>query len=331
VTKTGQPGLVSFVVASYNYARFLPRRIESLLEQTYENIEIIVIDDRSPDNSVEVLQRYASHPKVRLVVREQNGGWVTVSNQGVDLANGEFVMFANCDDDCDPRMVERLVAVLRQHPFAGLAFCRSLLVDDNDRVLGDDFAGRERAFRDRCGADTLIQRDEMGRFLMESCVVPNLSAALFRREIFDTVGYLSPAYKVVADWDLFFRLVSRYDVYYVAEPLNNFRQHPTTIRSSTKDRVVYAEYLRLLLPQLRSLDLRLAQRWRARRQVMSIWAGHLIAPSVSGLRNSAYHLGLVLKYDPASLLAAPVALLGRAARVAVKLVTGRTSPAALAS
>ena len=103
------PDLVSIVVASYNHAAHLERRLESLISQTYHNIEILIIDDCSPDNSVEVLRQYEPHPKVKLVVRETNAGWVTVFNQGIEMSSGEFILFANCDDDCDPCLIENLV------------------------------------------------------------------------------------------------------------------------------------------------------------------------------------------------------------------------------
>lgn len=317
------PGLVSVIVASYNHATYLPQRMESLLAQTYADIEIIVIDDRSPDNSVEVLQRFADHPKVRLIVRETNGGWVTVSNQGVRMARGEFVIFANCDDACEPTMVERLVAGLRRSQTIGVAFCRSLLVDERGHVIGDDYEIREPAFRTRCREDTVLTRAEMRRFLFESCVIPNLSAALIRRECFDTVGELSGAYRVVCDWDLFFRIFERYDASYIAAPLNWFRQHATTIRSSTKERVVYDEYLRLLLPEVRRVPMTAAARLRARAQVMSIWSLHLIAPRLSGVRDFAHHASLVLTLDPLALLLLPVALVRRVGQVLRTVVIRR--------
>jgi glycosyltransferase involved in cell wall biosynthesis len=296
-----QPGLVSIIVASYNHAEFLTRRMDSLINQTYQNIEIIVIDDCSPDNSVEVLQRYAAHPKVRLVLREKNGGWVAVSNHGVEMAKGEFVIFANCDDACDSRMIERLVRAMHAHPTAGITFCRSLLVDEHDEVMGNDFDIRESSFRSRCAENTLLSGAEMARFLMHSCVIPNLSAALFRKECFATVGNLSSAYRVCCDWDLFFRVVSRYDVAYVAEPLNYFRQHKTTIRSATKERVVYEEYFRLLLGQINAMDLTGMERIRFQAHVMSLWAVHLISPSVAGLVNFPYHLKRVFQLAPTAL------------------------------
>ena len=296
-----QPGLVSIVVASYNHAEFLVQRMESLINQSYQNIEILVIEDCSPDNSLEVLRKYEAHPKVKLIVREKNGGWVAVSNQGVDLSVGEFVLFANCDDDCEPRMIERLVDAMKVHPSAGIAFCRSLLVDQHGHVLGDDFTIRERSFRARCVTDTLLTQHEMSRFLLHSCVIPNLSAALIRKECFRTAGKLSPDYRVCSDWDLFFRIATRYDVAYIAQPLNKFRQHDTTIRSVTKGRITYEEIFLLLLGQIRLLDLTFIERCRFRTRVMYLWGTHLFSQPQVGLRNFPYHLGRILQLDPPAL------------------------------
>lgn len=297
-----KPGLVSVVVASYNHAEFLTQRMESLISQTYQNMEILVIDDCSPDNSIEVLRGYESHPKVKLVIREKNGGWVTVSNQGVEMSTGEFVIFANCDDDCDPRMIRCLIDAMNTNPTAGIAFCRSLLVDENGHTLGDDFAIREQSFRTRCLTDTLLTQQEMSRFLLHSCVIPNLSAVLIRKECFSTVGKLSPDYRVCSDWDLFFRIAARYEVAYIAEPLNKFRQHDATIRSVTKGRVTYEEYFRLLLGQIKLLDLTFIERCRFRTRVMYLWGTYLFSQPWAGLRNFPYHLSRIFQLDPLALV-----------------------------
>lgn len=301
MTTMGKSGLVSVVVASYNHAEFLEQRMASLINQTYQDIEILVIEDCSPDNSLEVLRKYESHPKVRLIIREKNGGWVAVSNQGIDLSAGEFVLFANCDDDCDPRMIERLVEGMKANPTAGIAFCRSLMVDEHDQVLGDDFVIREPSFRIKCATDTLVSAKEMSRFLLHSCVIPNLSSALIRRECFAAIGNLSSAYRACSDWDLFFRIVTRYDVAYIADPLNKFRQHKTTIRSVTKGRVTYEEFFRLLLGQIRLLDLTFIERCRFRIRVMYLWSTHLVSQPWVGMSNFPYHLKRIFQLDPPAL------------------------------
>jgi glycosyltransferase involved in cell wall biosynthesis len=292
----GKPGLVSVVVASYNHAEFLAQRMDSLINQTYRDIEILVIDDCSPDNSIEILRRYESHPKVRLIIR------------------------ANCDDACDPRMIERLVAAMNRNPTAGVAFCRSLMIDEQDRVLGDDYVIREKSFRERCAGDTFIGRDEMYKFLLHSCVIPNLSAALIRRSCFDSAGALTSDYRACSDWDLFFRIANDFDFCYVAEPLNRFRQHSTTIRSATKGRITYDEFFRLLLGEIRLGKLSLGERFHFRLHVMYLWAIELIRPSTAGWMNFFHHAQLVWQIDRLALPLLPLAILKRLIELPAKAV-----------
>lgn len=306
------PGLVSIVVASYNHAEYLVERMQSLLAQTYVEIEILVIDDCSPDNSVEILRNFATDPRVSLIVRGGNGGWVAVSNQGAELASGEYLLYANCDDACEPEMVSKLVKAMQKNPSAGVSFCRSLLVDASGKVLGDDYAGREPAFKARCAGDTLISGREMSRFLLHSCVMPNLSAVLMRKSDFLAAGGFSGQYKANSDWELFFRLAERCDVAYVAAPLNHFRQHETTVRSQTKSQTTYEEFFRLLLGEIRRLDLGFLERCKYRMRVMALWGHHLLTQPIHGLRNFPYHLGRVLALDPPAVLFFPLAVVEHA-------------------
>lgn len=317
------PGLVSIVVASYNHAEFLIERMQSLLAQTYPAIEILVIDDCSLDNSVEILKGFAADPRVNLIEREANGGWVAVSNQGAKLANGEFLLFANCDDACEPEMINQLVKIMQKNPSAGVAFCRSQMINASGDILGDDYVGRETAFKIRCSSDTIISKREMSRFLLHSCVMPNLSAVLMRKTDFVAAGGFSRLYKANSDWDLFFRLAERCDAAYIATPLNHFRQHETTIRSQTKSKTTYEEFFRLLLGKIRCLDLDFFERCKYRMRVMTLWWHHLLNEPVHGIRNFPYHFLRVLALDPQAILFFPMALVEQA----VRKVTGKVSKA----
>lgn len=313
-------GMVSVVVASYNHQKYLAKRMDSLLSQTYENIEIIVIDDRSPDNSVDVLRPYTSDSRVRLIEREANGGWVTVSNQGMSIAKGEYIIFANCDDYCDSCMIESLVKGIETSDNIGVAFCRSEMVDGDNVVIGDDFTVRERSFRERCKTDTSISAGETYRFFLHSCVIPNLSAALIKRECLNSVGLFSDSYKACCDWDLFFRIFSAYDAYYVAAPLNSFRQHNKTIRSSLKGRIEYEEFFHLLLSQItnnRKLDF--FEKTKYRTHVMKLWCIHLSSIAQPGYKNFRYHFSVIYKCDKTALLFFLPAVLLRVAELSGKL------------
>ncbi len=320
MTENVVPGLVSIVVASYNHAEYLPQRMESLIAQTYPHIEIIVIDDCSPDDSLRVLRCYEDDPRVRLIVREQNGGWVAVSNQGIELSRGEFVIFANCDDACKPQLIERLVSAMRSGDNVGIAFCRSWLVDKDNRILSDDLRSQQRVFQQRCAVDALIPGAEMGKYLLHSCVIPNLSAALIRHECFYRVGVLSPDYRACSDWDLFFRVAEHFDFAYVSQPLNLFRQHETTIRSVMKERATYEEYFRVLLGNLPAQRLSMLERAAARLRVMNLWSIHVISPSIGGVANVPYHLKRVVALDPWSVVFLPLAAIQRIIDLGRKLL-----------
>lgn len=294
--------LVSVIVASYNHANYLDRRMQSLLNQSYSNLEILVIDDCSPDNSVEVLRNYAGDPRVKLITRQENGGWVAVSNQGVELANGEYVLFANCDDFCEPNMIERLVEGIEQTDDVGISFCKSILVNEKDLIIGEDFAARETAFKSRCKTNTILSPVEMSRFLLHSCVIPNLSAALIKRDCFRKIGGFSLLYKANSDWDLFFRVARAYRFAFVSEPLNYFRQHESTIRSLLKARITYEEFFRLLLGEInRSNFLTFTERCRFRMRVMSLWCHHMVSQPFLALKNIPYHFSCILALDPYAL------------------------------
>jgi glycosyltransferase involved in cell wall biosynthesis len=291
MSDTIQSGMVSIIVASYNHAQYLEERMNSLVSQTYQNIEILVIDDCSTDNSVEILRGYEKHPKVRLIVREENGGWVAVSNQGVDISLGQYILFANCDDSCEIEMVEALVDGIKDKAGIGISYCRSSLIDSVGRVLGNDFLGREKLFQDKCTGNVVISKHEMARFLLDSCVIPNLSAALIDKKRFIFSGGLKEEYKVCSDWDLFFRIIQNSDVFYVAKELNKFRQHKKTIRSSVKQKIIYQEIVKLLFTWVDIINLTRLEYIKYKFHTM-----YLVAIYFSEIPKSTINIPALIKY-----------------------------------
>lgn len=224
--------LVSVIVTSYNHAEYLDQRLCTLLEQTYPNKEIFVIDDCSTDPSRDVLSKYEKFPEVKITYLARNFGHAYACNYGASLARGEYLMFAECDDYSDPRHLARLYENIVRSDEIGVAYSGSNIVDSQGRYLSNDFEGNIKAFRTYCAKNTLIPRQKMQRFLLIACVIPNMSAALCRKKYFSRAGGLSTSYRACSDWDFWCRMAKFCDFYYVNEPLNNFRRHPTTIRQS---------------------------------------------------------------------------------------------------
>ncbi len=227
--------LVSVVFTSYNHIEYLRQALDSLVNQTYNNIELIIVDDCSTDNSQSILKEYDHLPHVTLKLNAKNSGsYVKASNYGASFATGDFLLFAQCDDFAEPTQIERLVSAFSNNESIGVSFCRSSLVNEKGEITGDDFTIREQSFRRLCATDTMISKKEMVSFLSKSCVIPNLSAAMIKRELYSKSGGLSTEYIVAADWAFWLSIATISDFYYITKPLNNFRQHKTTIRSTIK-------------------------------------------------------------------------------------------------
>src|SRR5579864_5701533 len=128
---------VSVIVPNYNHARFLRRRIDSVLQQTFQDFELILLDDCSTDDSRSILLSYASDPRVRIEFNKANSGSTFKQwNKGARLARGKYVWIAESDDYADERLLEKLVARLDEDPSAVFCYCRSWQVSAEGLLSG---------------------------------------------------------------------------------------------------------------------------------------------------------------------------------------------------
>jgi glycosyltransferase involved in cell wall biosynthesis len=208
--------LVSIVITSHDYGRFLAEAIESALGQTHRPLEVLVVDDGSTDDSVSVAERYV--PDVRLVVQE-NQGVCRACNRGAREALGEWMTVLSADDAFHASYVERLRAAVDAHPVATYAYCDAQLFGAADGVL------RAHPF-----SPALLLA---GNYVNGS--------ALVRRAEFLALGGLDPDLVEIGyeDWDLWLRMLdSRRVGVHVPEPLLRYRQHSGGGRNVTARREV---------------------------------------------------------------------------------------------
>jgi glycosyltransferase involved in cell wall biosynthesis len=239
---------VSVLVPSYNHARFLRRRLESILAQTYGDFEVLLLDDGSTDGSVAILEEYLAPPRVRLHASSTNSGVpATQWNRGVAMAAGDYVWIAESDDWADPRFLELLVPVLDRHPGVGLVHCPFQRVDEEDRV--EDFG--DIWWRDldaeRWRRDFVAPGREELKYLRRWNVISNVSGVVFRRRVFLDVGGADETYRLAADWQLWIKMLLVCDVGFVATPLNYWRWHSHSVRErSLRDGMEREEIRRVL-------------------------------------------------------------------------------------
>src|SRR5436305_8746882 len=128
---------VSVCIDSFSYGRFLPEAIESVLEQSFQDFELIIADDRSTDNSLEIAQSYAQKDsRIRIEVAPVNRGMVKNRNACLSLARGEYVKWLHADDFlCSPAALGQMAAALDANRAVGLVASARRMVDENSRPI----------------------------------------------------------------------------------------------------------------------------------------------------------------------------------------------------
>ena len=222
---------VSVVIPNYNHAPYLRQRIRSVLDQTYRDVEVIILDDASTDDSLEIIAEFEADPRVRVVTNAVNSGstyrqW----NKGVGLATGEYVWLAESDDYADGRLLERLVGMLEANPRCGMACCESWYVYGDQppttRTNQSHLPENERWTQDYV-ADG---RAECAEHLVMCNTMPNASAVVYRRELYQRLGGADESMRLCSDWLLWVRMLEAGDLAHVGEPLNYYRCHTAAVR-----------------------------------------------------------------------------------------------------
>lgn len=233
---------VSVILPNYNHARFLPKRLDSILNQTFSDYELLILDDKSPDDSIAVIEPYLRDPRARFVPNETNSGSPYLQwRKGLSLTSAEYVWIAESDDYADLDFLEVLVAELDRHPSAGIAMCLPNKVDGEGRVLEgyfDSWATRPLrhygASPFEAGTLFMNGRDYAARYMTPWNTIPNASGALLRRSTLDAVGGPVTDMKICGDWFTYCKMLMQADFVAVPRKLSYFRTHTTNVRQRTK-------------------------------------------------------------------------------------------------
>jgi GT2 family glycosyltransferase len=213
-----QPPLVSIVVPVWNGEGHLRQSLDSILEQTYPRLELIVVDDASTDGTGEILASYGD--RIRVHRQESTRGIYGNANDGIELARGELVGVFHADDVYLPDMVEREVAWLRAHPDAGAVYCCVVFVDSEGREfarqeLPAEVRGNRQLEYDEV-LNTLLSRKN--RFL--ACPTALVRAAVYA----DVGGYRDEQFKNTSDLEMWLRIARKYPLGVLEDQLLLYRR-----------------------------------------------------------------------------------------------------------
>ncbi|MDQ3893863.1 MAG: glycosyltransferase [Actinomycetota bacterium] len=206
---------MSVLIPTFNYAHYLEECVRSVRRQTFTNVEIIVIDDCSTDNTHAVVTALAEHD-LRYVRHETNRGPAVARNTGLRMARGRYVALIDADDLMTPENLSRKVAVLERHPGVALVHSGAVPIDERGRAITPSgrHASKPGGFR---------LEDPFPGILYENPIIA--SAAVVRKDPLDRLGGFDPQLRRAEDWDLWVRLARSSRFAYIDEPLVRVRIH----------------------------------------------------------------------------------------------------------
>lgn len=215
---------LSVIIASYNHQDYIAETLKSLEQQTFQDFEIIVIDDGSTDKTVEVVKNLPSRAQI---FTQENQGVVAARNRGASLAKGQYICFVDSDDVVLPGRFERQVAAMDSDPEVGLVFADALIIDSTSRQIGK--------FSD---VYPVIPGDVAEMLAMHYCFTPMITV-MVRAEVLKKTGpFEKPG--PISDYMKWIEVAHLSKVYYDPEPLGCWRRHQTSTSKGANKVKIYA-------------------------------------------------------------------------------------------
>jgi glycosyltransferase involved in cell wall biosynthesis len=236
------PPRVSIVLPNYNYARYLDQRLGSIASQTFKDVEILLLDDCSTDESRDILIEFARvHPLARTLFASQNGGSPFLAwDAGIAASRGDFVWIAEADDWCEPDFLRRLLPAFDEQG-TRLAHGRSIPVNADGEIVGDYGA----LYLDRIAPGrwshsfSVPAKVEVDAALGRANTIPNASAVVVRRRAAEQAVRVAKSFRLAGDWAFYVAAASGGRISFVHEAVNYHRRHASTVTRSLEGQARY--------------------------------------------------------------------------------------------
>lgn len=201
---------VSVVIAAYNAMQYLPQTLESIYNQTFQDFEIIIVDDGSNDN-IEQWITDLNNSQIKFF-SQPNLGSAAARNHALEHASGDYIAFIDSDDLCTPTKLEKQVNILDSDPKAGLVYTWVAMIDEQGQLVG-------KVCKNSDEGNVWIK-------LIEHDIIETGSNPMVRRSCFDKVGVFDRNLPYAQTWEMWLRIASKFKFRVIREPLILYRTHP---------------------------------------------------------------------------------------------------------
>lgn len=221
--------LISVVIPTYNSAKFLTKAVSSVIDQTYKNFEIIIVDDCSNDDTEEVIKAFGLNKhNIKYLKHAENKGTSAAKNTGIIVAKGEFLAFLDADDVWSHQKLEYQYRKYQENPELSVIFTGYTLVDLNKRIK-----------REYLPQQFHNHKDFVKKLLLRNIVTPT-SSVLAKKECFEKVGLFDPTLKVAEDWDMWIRIAHKYKFGAVESLCVTYIEHSANVSRNIGRMITYS-------------------------------------------------------------------------------------------
>jgi len=235
---------VSVIIPIYNHAIYLKQRIDSIVHQTFQDIEIILLDDCSTDHSIQIIEEYKHHLKIsHIVVNEHNSGSTFKQwKKGISLAKGNYIWLAESDDFASEDFLEKCMNEFRRDKELVLAYTDSKVVDAENQIIQENLSFWTNDISLTKWNTSYIKngREEIFEALSQKNTIPNASAVVFRKIFFNEVL----GYRFCGDWMFWIKVLETGNMAFIKQPMNFFRSHSNTTRFNPSTNHRFKQFLK---------------------------------------------------------------------------------------
>lgn len=221
--------LITVVICTYNGERYLAATLDSVLTQTYPNMEVVIVDDGSSDATVSIIRQYVERDsRIRWFARK-NAGLPASRNYAFTQAQGEWIAIIDQDDLCYPERLVRQVAVAADYPSAGLVFCDTHLIDEMGKIISNHLAPFTLP-------DLFIPKGLVAHLLLTKGCYVSTQACFIKRSTVKQMGLLDESLRYACDYEYFIRAGLEFDFAYTRDTLSAWRVHPEQESATNRNR-----------------------------------------------------------------------------------------------
>lgn len=250
---------VSVILPNYNYARFFEKRLDSILEQTYPIYELIILDDASTDDSIEIMKQKLrkvkkQYPDLKLKIalnRKNSGNVFSQWQKGINLVSGEYFWIAELDDLSKKDFLRTAMRPFEKDPAVVLSYTNSLIINGNGHP---DLKANLRRLKNFLREDRPIKdyirsgKIELEKVLCVYNTIPNVSAAVFKKTPdipFDEILETSKTFHLAGDWYFYSKILLKGKIAYSKKALNIHRVHKNSVTETTDPKLRLEEIERI--------------------------------------------------------------------------------------